>query len=110
MFLLRGTWVIDNLRELTGDKEMEDAYCKLVYELPQLFNDHSNPRRPKLVIAIDEAQTLNNVVGRRYRPSDALCKVTSAFSRTFSEVSNWVVFVSTSRVADPPVPSTKVCE
>ncbi|KAF8594720.1 hypothetical protein BDV93DRAFT_131989 [Ceratobasidium sp. AG-I] len=82
------------------------AYTKLVTQLPQLFGNRTSPHSPKMVIAIDEAHDLNQVVETHFRPSHILCKVISAFNRAHSEVSNWVVFVSTdSKVADFSAPS-----
>lgn len=75
-----------------------DAYMRMVESLPQLFTaDH----RPKVVVAIDEAHTLNRMDG--LQPSTILCSVISTYSR-FKPPSNhavWVVFASTTlKIAD----------
>lgn len=85
---------------------MEATYNRLVQELPELFGGHPDPHTPKMVIAIDEAHKLSKTVQGLYRPSHVLCRVISAFSRTSLNLSNWVVFASTtSRVADSSAPS-----
>lgn len=89
---------------------MVNAYYQLVQELPQLFTDFSNPHDPRLVIAIDEAHTLSKIVEGRYQPSHVFYQVIGVFSRTWLEVSNWVLCVSTSfKLADFSALS-RICE
>jgi len=82
----------------SNETAVTDAYMRMVESLPQLFTaDH----RPKVVVAIDDAHTLNRMDG--FQPSTILCSVISTYSRFKSpwNHSTWVVFASTTlKIAD----------
>ena len=83
------------------------AYEKMVNTLPMLFKGDN---RPKLVIAIDEAQTLFLNEGQGYQLPTVLCKVISTYSgSSLMSHAVWVVFVSTtSKVANFAMASQKL--
>ncbi|KAG8691239.1 hypothetical protein FRC08_010225 [Ceratobasidium sp. 394] len=88
--------------QLPGGSAMTQAYEELV-SMNFLFDNRGNA--PQLVIAIDEAQLLRQLQDT-YLPSHVLCRVISVFSKSQKEVSNWVVFASTtSEVADFSAPA-----
>ncbi|KAF8606157.1 hypothetical protein BDV93DRAFT_362289 [Ceratobasidium sp. AG-I] len=81
----------------SGVKALQVAYEALLNDFPTVFDRSSN--HPKLVIAIDDAHTLNEVKGCKYRPMDVLCSTISTCLSV--ECSNWTLFVSTaSHIAD----------
>ena len=87
---------------------MYKACDKMINTLLILFNRNN---RPKLVIAIDEAQTLSLNDDQGFQPSTVLCKVISAYSSgVLMSHAVWVVFVSTtSKVANFAVAPRKFC-
>ena len=64
--------------------------------LSQLFPDTHDPQ---LVIAFDEAYSLNKMSSKGFRLSHILCKTINAYSRT-TKGSIWVVFASTNLADD----------
>ena len=91
---------------LPGGPDMKMAYKRLIDRFPQLFKQAPDAHSPKLVIAIDEAHKLSEPIDDRFRPSHILCRVISNFTTAESDVSNWVLFASTtSQVADFSPPS-----
>lgn len=77
------------------------AYSALLQAFPNLFEQFSH--HPKLVIAIDEAQTLSKVQDSGHRPDHALCRAINFYSG--ESCSNWILFASTvSQVADFSAP------
>ncbi|OBZ74768.1 hypothetical protein A0H81_05691 [Grifola frondosa] len=104
----------DNLKSAERqDKDLRDfetvlrhSYRSLLDSFPQLFDEYSDG--PKLVIAIDEAHCLSEVVDNTWRPSHILCQTINTYSCVKSRTESvWVVFASTnSKIADYSAPAT----
>ncbi|KAG9308729.1 hypothetical protein JVU11DRAFT_11514 [Chiua virens] len=81
-----------------------DVYEKMTTRLGNIFPGDST--NPKLVIALDEAQSLSSKCNGGYRPADVFCRIVNEYShQDRGKHAIWVVFASTtSRVADfsPP--------
>ncbi|QRV97749.1 hypothetical protein RhiJN_25768 [Ceratobasidium sp. AG-Ba] len=88
--------------QLVGEAMMAKAYRDLLSVHPGVIA--AGRREPQLVIVLDEAHTLGKL-HNDYLPSDALCRVISAFSTSQENLSIWTVFASTDpKVADFAVP------
>ena len=88
---------------------MNQAYDRMISDIPQIFEGGINAHHPKLIIAIDEAHPLSEKE-EKFQPAHILCRAISAYSRfTESMDSIWVVFASTTmKVADFAVPDSAI--
>ncbi|KAG1762739.1 hypothetical protein EV702DRAFT_1206236 [Suillus placidus] len=94
--------------KLEGKSFVKKSYDDMLRVLQRIFTEKAkvsnNDNDPKLVIAFDEANPLNNMSIKGFRPSHILGRTINCYSQD-NDAPVWVVFASTtSQVADFSAP------